>query len=142
MVSTWFQQRKLYLRKKNHPFKGTLMQIWKYPYIFMFIKWYPENFAFLILSILELFTRKVCIFLKKQATFKSNLLFLHVWKQTFCKIYKWITQGLQRLRIRLFPGSFLFEHEHTGRFSNLYYLISTILKFGYNLNKTFLEVIG
>ena len=43
--------------------KGTLMQIWKYPYIFVFKqKQYPENFTFLPLRILELFTRKVCIF--------------------------------------------------------------------------------
>ena len=40
-------------------FKGTLMQIWKSPYVFVFLwKYYPENFAFLILGILELFTRK------------------------------------------------------------------------------------
>ena len=37
------------------------MQIWKLPYRFAFIwKQYPENFAFLILGILELYTRKVC----------------------------------------------------------------------------------
>ena len=40
--------------------KGTPMQIWKSPYMFLLIqKYYPENFAFLILRILELFTRKV-----------------------------------------------------------------------------------
>ena len=40
--------------------KGTPMQIWKSPYVFLLIqKYYPENFAFLILKILELFTRKV-----------------------------------------------------------------------------------
>ena len=34
--------------------------------MFVFIqKQYPENFAFLILIILELFTRKACKFLKK-----------------------------------------------------------------------------
>ena len=34
--------------------------------MFVFLqKQYPENFAFLILRINELFTRKVCIFLKK-----------------------------------------------------------------------------
>ena len=37
------------------------MQICKFPYMFMFIKkYYPENFAFLILGVLELYTRKVC----------------------------------------------------------------------------------
>ena len=46
--------------------KGTLMQIWKSLHMFVFIlKQYPKNFAFWILEILELFTRKVCIFLKK-----------------------------------------------------------------------------
>ena len=46
--------------------KGTLMQIWKSPYMIVFIsKQYPESFAFLILRILELFTRKACKFLKK-----------------------------------------------------------------------------
>ena len=36
----------------------------------MFIqKQYPENFAFLILRILELFAREVCKFLKKWANF-------------------------------------------------------------------------
>ena len=47
-------------------FKGTLMQIWKSLDMFEFIsKQYPENFAFLILRALELFTREVGIFLKK-----------------------------------------------------------------------------
>ena len=37
------------------------MQIWKSPYMPLFIeKYYPENFAFLILRILELYTCKVC----------------------------------------------------------------------------------
>ena len=50
--------------------KGTLMQIWKFHYMFVFMwKYYPENFALLILRILKLFTHEVCIFLKKQATF-------------------------------------------------------------------------
>ena len=36
------------------------MQIWKSPYMSLFIwKYYPENFGFLILKILELYTRKV-----------------------------------------------------------------------------------
>ena len=48
-------------------FKGTLMQIWKSPYMFVLIqKRYSENFAFLILRILELlFACEVCKFLKK-----------------------------------------------------------------------------
>ena len=41
--------------------KGTLMQILKSPYMFLVTeKYYPENFAFWILIILELFTSKVC----------------------------------------------------------------------------------
>ena len=37
------------------------MQIWISPYMFVFIlKYYPENFAFLLLGILELYTRKIC----------------------------------------------------------------------------------
>ena len=48
------------------PFKGTLMQIWKSPYMFALIwKQYPESFAFLIQNILELFAREICRFLKK-----------------------------------------------------------------------------
>ena len=38
------------------------MQIWKSSFSY-------ENFAVLILRILELFTREVCKFLKKQANF-------------------------------------------------------------------------
>ena len=42
------------------------MQIWKSPYMFVFmLKQNPENFAFLILRILELFAREVCKFPKK-----------------------------------------------------------------------------
>ena len=42
------------------------MQVCKFHYMFEFVqKQYTGNFAFLILSILELFTRKICIFLKK-----------------------------------------------------------------------------
>ena len=41
------------------------MQVRKSPHIFMFIwKQYPDNFALLILRILELFVCKVCKFLK------------------------------------------------------------------------------
>ena len=46
--------------------KGTLMQIWKYPHMFLFIlKQYPENFAFLTVRILELFAPEICKFLRK-----------------------------------------------------------------------------
>ena len=44
--------------------KGTLMQIWKSRYMFVFLqKQYSENF--LILTILELLAREVCKILKK-----------------------------------------------------------------------------
>ena len=37
------------------------MQIWKSSHMFVFIQiYYPENFAFLILGILELYICKVC----------------------------------------------------------------------------------
>ena len=49
------------LYKTSPRLEGTLMQIWKFPYLFVFIwKYYPENFVFLILGILELYSRKVC----------------------------------------------------------------------------------
>ena len=55
-----------HLQKIFTGFKGTLMQVWKSPYMLVFIqKQYPENFPFLILRILELFAREVCKFLKK-----------------------------------------------------------------------------
>ena len=42
------------------------MQIWKLPYMFVFIqKQYRETFAFLFPKILKLFAREVCKFLKK-----------------------------------------------------------------------------
>ena len=47
-------------------FKGSLIQIWKSPYMFVFIwKQYSENFSFVILRIMCLFTCEVCKFLKK-----------------------------------------------------------------------------
>ena len=66
---------------ENSKVKGALMQIWKPPYMFVF-KWnkYPENFAFLILRIVELYTGKVWeMFIYKYAETiehaKINLLF-------------------------------------------------------------------
>ena len=42
-------------------FKGTLMQIWKSPYMFVLMqKQNSENFPFWTLGIVELYTRKVC----------------------------------------------------------------------------------
>ena len=46
--------------------------------MFVFIlKRYPQSFAFLILKIIELFTREVCKFFKKLADF--NTLFYGLW---------------------------------------------------------------
>ena len=39
------------------------MQIWKLPYMFVFIQKYPESFAFLFPRTFKLFGRKVCKFL-------------------------------------------------------------------------------
>ena len=56
------------IKSMTEVLKGTLMQILKSPNMFVFIqKQFLENFAFLILKILELFTREYCKFLKKQA---------------------------------------------------------------------------
>ena len=42
------------------------MQIWKFTKMLGFLsKQYSENFAFLSIRIIELFTREVCIFVKK-----------------------------------------------------------------------------
>ena len=49
-------------------FKGTLVQIWKHSYMFVFKqKQCPENVVFLIQRILELLAPEVCKFIKKQA---------------------------------------------------------------------------
>ena len=51
---------------KSSSFKGTLMQIFKSPDMFVFIQnQYLENFALLILTIPELLACEVCKFLKK-----------------------------------------------------------------------------
>ena len=63
--------------------KGTLMQIWKSPYMFGSTeKSYPKNFLFSILINLELFTRAVCVFLKNWANFLHILLCPYVCKET------------------------------------------------------------
>ena len=67
--------------EKPLPLKGTLMQIWKFYHVFFFIN--PENFAFLILRLLELYAREFCKFLKKQVNLYLILLFLNVCKLTF-----------------------------------------------------------
>ena len=48
-------------------FKSTLMQISQYPYMFVIIWKYSENFAFLICIILEIFTCKFCISFKESS---------------------------------------------------------------------------
>ena len=58
-------------------FKGTLMQIWKSHYMFLFI-WmqYAEDFVFLILRILELFASEFYKFLKSRLIFN---IFYYFW---------------------------------------------------------------
>ena len=50
--------------------------------MFLFISKQPENFAFLILRILELFACEICKFRKKYANFLHIPLFLNVCEQT------------------------------------------------------------
>ena len=51
------------LLRSQEILKGALMPIGKSPYMFVYIqKQFPENFAYLILTILELFAREVCKF--------------------------------------------------------------------------------
>ena len=63
------------LNKVAFTIRGTLMQIWKSPYMFVFIQnQYPENFAFLILTISDLIAREFLAFFS---------IFLNICKQTF-----------------------------------------------------------
>ena len=86
-----------------------------------------------MLRIVELFTRKVCILLKRQATFERILLFLYVCKQTFRKLYGLITQEFLGLRIRNFQGVIFIFIEHIGRFSNLHQCAIVPLSFNFKL---------
>ena len=62
------------------------MAIRKSPYIFVFMqKQYPENFAFLILRILELFFREVYKFLKSRPIFNIFYCFGIFVKKLFIK---------------------------------------------------------
>ena len=54
-------------------FKSTLKQIWKSPCACVHSKTIPWKFEFLIRRILELFTRKICIFFKKVGYFLNVL---------------------------------------------------------------------
>ena len=63
--------------------KGTLMQIWKSPYMFVLIqKQYPENFSLLFLRTAELSAREVVDFLKSRLIFNIFCCF-KLCKQTF-----------------------------------------------------------
>ena len=56
-------------QNNNNDFKGTLMQIWKFSYMFVFIqKEHTENFEFLILTILH-WSLKFVFFLKSKPLF-------------------------------------------------------------------------
>ena len=57
-------------------------------------KQYPEDFAFSILRIRELFAREACTFLKK-VNFEHILLFLNVCQQTFHISHVRISQKVQ-----------------------------------------------
>ena len=61
-------------------------------------KKYPENFAFLIRRILELFVHQVCRFLKKQANFQHDLLFLNVSKKTYHISHVRISQSYSNVK--------------------------------------------
>ena len=85
--------------------------------MFAFIqKQYPENFEFLILRILELFSREVCKFLKKLANFQHILLFLYVCKQTFHMTHMSISQNVKG--VLMFYILFSHEDEDNVRFPN------------------------
>ena len=79
--------------KEQITIKGTLMQIWKSPYIFVFIwKQYPESFALLILRILELFASWFVDFLKSRLIFNIFYYFLMFVNKLFtyatCEYFK------------------------------------------------------
>ena len=107
--------------------KDTQMQIWKSLYMVVFIfKQYPENFAFLILRILELFTREVCKFLKKWAHFYYILLFLNICKQTFQISHVRISQKLKSC-FNVKSWAYYF-HMKTKILENFQICISVLLK--------------
>ena len=84
-------------------FKGTVMQIWKFPYMFVFIwKQYLENFAFLILRTIKLFARENCKFLKKCTNSYFILLFWNVYKQIFHISHVHISQNVKGALLRRF----------------------------------------
>ena len=68
----------------------------KSPYMFVFIqKQYRKSFAFLILTILALFARDICNFLKRQAIFYFVLLFLNVCNENFHVSHMCISQNVK-----------------------------------------------
>ena len=81
------------------------MQILKSPYMFLVIeKYYPENFAFWILIILELFTSKVCkTFVYKHT---ETIEYVKKWANFYekYKMYGWITREFLGLRMQNFQG--------------------------------------
>ena len=64
ILNTWLCTKK-HVNQDVH-LEGTIIQVGKSLYMFEFIqKQYPENFAYLIRTILELFASEVCKFLRK-----------------------------------------------------------------------------
>ena len=58
--------RSLFVVRTSAQIKNILMQIWKLPYMFVFIqKQYPESLSFLFPRTLKLFAPEVCKFLEK-----------------------------------------------------------------------------
>ena len=65
MIDLWLKLR-MEIDSFSIIIEGTLIQIWKCPYMFVFIEEQcSEILAYLILTILELFASEVCKFFKK-----------------------------------------------------------------------------
>ena len=78
--------------------KGTLMLIWKSPYMFI-KKQYPTNFAFWTLRILELFPREVCKILKKVGYIL--MLFLNVCKLRMSERVKGVSPYYFHMKMKI-----------------------------------------
>ena len=69
-LAEWWQILRGSFPWRHIALKDILKQIWKSPYMFVFMeKQLPNHFAFLILRILKLFVHEFCKFRKKYANF-------------------------------------------------------------------------
>ena len=91
------------LDKVKSLIKGTLMQIWKSPYIFKFIWNTLKNSHSKSKEFLSYSPVKFSFFLKSRLIFNISY-WLCVCKQTFCKLYWCITREFLRLKTRNFQG--------------------------------------